>query len=324
VGLRIRLLGKFRLQADATGEPIAGFESSKVQELFAFLLLHRSRPHTREVLANLLWRESGPDQGRKYLRQTLWQLQSALDPYTVPDAPRLLTVGSEGVSLNPDAELWLDVAEFERLGATIQGIRGIDLDKEGATAARAAVELYKADLLDGWYQDWCLCERERIQNQCLGLLDKLMRFCEVHCLYEEGISFGNRLLGFDRAREHAHRGIMRMLYLSGDRTAALRQYERCVSALDEELGVRPDRRTRALDEQIRSDQLELTSSPPEAEIAGLSDIAGRLRQLQLLLTDLQSGLQHDVLLVERAIQGRPSRSPDAITWPRIALRAPRA
>jgi DNA-binding SARP family transcriptional activator len=303
--LRILLFGKLRVWNEATGEPVAGFESSKVQELFAYILLNQKRHHAREALATLLWRDSGPDQGRKYVRQTLWQLQSALEPHSSPEAPRLLSVEPEWVSLNHDAHFWLDVAEFERLAGGVQGIRGDELESANAASARSAVDLYTGDLLDGWYQDWCLVERERIQNQYLGLLHKLMRYCEAQSRHEEGILFGNRLLGYDRAREHAHRGIMRMLYVSGDRTAALRQYERCVSALDEELGVRPDRRTRDLYEKIRSDQLELTMAVSAPEGAALAEIATRLRRIQMLVTDLQRGLQQEVQLVERAIQGEP-------------------
>ncbi len=310
--LRILLLGKLRLQDDTSTQPAAGFESSKVQELFAYVLLHRRRPHTREALANLLWPESGPDQGRKYLRQTLWQLQSALEPHCPPHLPKLLIVETDWVGVNQSSDAWLDVAEFERLASGVHGIRGDDLDSARADAARSALALYTGDLLDGWYQDWCLSERERIQNQYLGLLHKLMRFCETRSLHEEGILLGNRLLSYDRAREHAHRGIMRMLYLSGDRTAALRQYERCVAALDDELGVRPDRRTRALHEQIRSDQLELAAPASATEGTALTEIAARLRSMQMLLSDLQCGLQQEVALVERALQaGEPTPQPVA-------------
>jgi len=46
---------------------------------------------------------------------------------------------------------------------------------------------------------------------------------------------------------------MRLLYLAGDRTGALRQFERCRNALSDELGVAPGQRIRALYERIRAD-----------------------------------------------------------------------
>jgi DNA-binding SARP family transcriptional activator len=43
---------------------------------------------------------------------------------------------------------------------------------------------------------------------------------------------------------------MRLHQLAGNRTGALRQFERCRTALDEELGVGPGRLTRSLYEEI--------------------------------------------------------------------------
>jgi DNA-binding SARP family transcriptional activator len=48
---------------------------------------------------------------------------------------------------------------------------------------------------------------------------------------------------------------MRLYYRAGDRTAALRQFERCITALCEELDVRPGKRTLVLYDQIRKDQM---------------------------------------------------------------------
>ena len=39
---------------------------------------------------------------------------------------------------------------------------------------RAHASVYDGDLFDGCYQDWCLLERERLQNVYLVLLDKEM------------------------------------------------------------------------------------------------------------------------------------------------------
>ena len=66
--LQIGLLGKFDVRRN--DEPVAGLEGRKVQDLLAFLLLQRSRPHSREYLAELLWGQRAPAQSKKYLRQT--------------------------------------------------------------------------------------------------------------------------------------------------------------------------------------------------------------------------------------------------------------
>src|SRR5438876_1093845 len=94
-------------------------------------------------------------------------------------------------------------------------------------------------LLQGCYQDWCLCERERLQQLYLGALDRLMEYSEIHGEYAAGLTYGGRILRLDCARERTHRGMMRLYHLNGDRTAALRQYERCAATLKKELGVLP-------------------------------------------------------------------------------------
>src|SRR5438128_1039451 len=58
--------------------------------------------------------------------------------------------------------------------------------------------LYRGDLLEGWYSDWCLYERERLQHMYLAMLDKLMEYSESHQEYETGQTYGMRALRYDR------------------------------------------------------------------------------------------------------------------------------
>ena len=100
---------------------------------------------------------------------------------------------------------------------------------------------------------------------------------------------------------------MRLLYLAGDRTGALRQFERCVTALKEELNAPPTERTIALYEQIRTNQLtDLNPAPtmPSAD-SSLSEVLGRLRQLQTFLTDIQHQVQQDIQVIEQTINEQP-------------------
>ena len=75
----------------------------------------------------------------------------------------VLMVDHDWLSLNPCSNLWTDVADFERAFSAAEGIPGRQLDAEKALLLKDAVTLYNDDLLPGYYQDWILFERERLQ-----------------------------------------------------------------------------------------------------------------------------------------------------------------
>jgi DNA-binding SARP family transcriptional activator len=312
--LCVHLFGKFGVHVGAGGP--RAFDARKAQELFCYLLLRREQAHSREMLAALLWGDSPTAQSKKNLRQALWQLQAALGMQSVPDDDRVLRVEAEWVRVNPQADLWLDVAEFEHVFGQARGRRGEELDGDAIQALRGAVELYRGDLLEGWYQDWCLYERERLQTMYLAMLDKLMAHCEAHQQYETGLAYGARILRYDRVHEQTHRRLMRLHYLAGDRATALRQYQHCVAALQEELGVQPSRRTTALYERIQLDR-QVEAAPPPAEasappgITSLHGLVARLKQRWQALADLERRMREDIETLERVLRERDEagRSP---------------
>lgn len=288
--LQIHLFGKFTVHHD--DRPAQGFDAYKEQELLSYLLLHRNRPHSRETLAGLLWGDVPTEKSKKYLRQALWHIQSALEARDGGGA--VLSVEHDWVQLNARADLWLDVEVFERTFMLVHDRRGADLDAERLASLQAAVQLYRGDLLEGWYQDWCLFERERLQNIYLVMLDKLMCFCEAEGKFELGQHYGSLVLRYDRAHERTHRQLMTFQYLSGDRTAALRQFERCAAALREELGVKPDKLTAALYQKIRADQGDTSPPAPTSNGASLADVLGRLQEIQSIIVELQRRSQKEI------------------------------
>lgn len=302
--LRIHLFGKLRIHYN--GQVLKGFDSRKLQELLCYLLLNRYREHSREVLASLLWDENTSAQSKSYLRKVLWQLQYALESQTESSTGSVLLVDANWIQLNAKADLWLDVAIFEQAFTPVMGTPGEKLDHDHAQSLRSAVELYRADLLEDCYQNWCLYERQRLQHMYLSMLDKLMGYSEEHREYETGLSYGMRILQFDRAHESTHRRLMRLYYLAGDRTGALRQFERCIAALKEELSVRPSNYTLALYEQIRTNQLtDPAPGPTTSEVpTPVSEVLGRLKQLQTHLMDIQHQLQQDIQVIEQVMNKR--------------------
>jgi DNA-binding SARP family transcriptional activator len=150
----------------------------------------------------------------------------------------------------------------------------------------------------------------------LALLDKLMGYCKAHQDYEAGVTYGGRILRYDPARERTHQRLMRLHCLAGDRTAAMRQFERCVEVLDRELGVRPDPTTVALYEQIRANGLPpaggrherhaATPEQPERPRATqLLQVLDRLKHIKASLSDIQEQIERDIWVVEGALDDPP-------------------
>lgn len=307
--LRFQLFGKFLVRRDE--RKLSGLEACKEQELLSYLIVHRNRPHPRESLASLLWANTPTERSKKYLRQALWHVVSALRDNN-SSGPSLMRVEHDWVQLDLHDGVWADVAVFDQAFATVQGVAGRQLDSAKVELLKEAVKAYNGDLLEGWYQDWCLFERERLQNAYLYLLDKLMDYATEHGDYEAGQAYGATILSYDRASERTYRRLMRLQYHGGDRTGALRQYQRCVTALSEELGVKPERRTHQLHEQIKADTLGSRTIASDAEPAmnsstSLPAVLSRLRRLHSVLTSVQSRLQRDISAVEQAMKTRPTK-----------------
>jgi DNA-binding SARP family transcriptional activator len=224
----------------------------------------------------------------------------------------LLLVEPEWLQLNEQARLALDVREFERAYALTHDTNGQQLLPLQVQLIENALELYRGNLLDGWYQDWCLFERERLQNMYLSMLDKMMGYCELYQRFEQGISYGVQILRYDRAHERTYANLMRLHYQAGDRTAALHQYERCVAALREELSVEPSRQTSELYELVMQDRLEPVLKREQARPAASSEIKTQplrmaleqMYQLQGFLEKFHHQLEDRIHTVEHALHSR--------------------
>jgi DNA-binding SARP family transcriptional activator len=301
-GLYVSLFGRFNVTYCKTVLP--GFELNKVQELFAYLLLNHDRPQHRETLANLLWSDVPTSQSRRYLSKALWQLQTTLNTPLPSLADHLLTIEPDWIQLNSDDRLQCDVALFEKAFVLSQDIPGSQLDKAVAQALVEAVDLHSGELLEGWYQEWCLYERERFLHIFLMILDKLMDYFEAQDKFETSLLYGDRILRFDRAREHTHRRLIRLYYLSGDRTGALRQYQLCAHILEQELGVKPTRKTIELYRQIAEDEWVKPTLITSNNVVSLhaQEALKKLKDRHTSLLSLSNQLGSDIKLIETLLE----------------------
>ena len=242
--LKISLLGVVRIDHEAL--PNGSQLTRKIKALLGYLALFRRRTHPREVLAGLFWGDSSEDRARNSLRTALWRLRKVLEPHPIPRGTYLSTTPAGEIGLNLDSKYWLDVAVFEN-----QVKRNLAKSPKGPTAAdikelESALRLYQGELLEGFYDEWALAERERLRVLFIKGQIFLLRYYGQRKAFEQALDCGRAILNLDPLREKIHRKMMRLYVLNGQRALALRQYEICRRTLDKELGVPPMDETEVL------------------------------------------------------------------------------
>ncbi|MGD9525778.1 AfsR/SARP family transcriptional regulator [Pseudonocardia sp.] len=281
--LRVRLFGE--IAVIHRDRPVT-FPSAKALELFCYLLLNPDRPHTRESLSEVLWPSGQPGIAKRYLRQALWRFGAVTQGW--PDG--IVTIGPEVVRMASGPSWWLDVRAAENTYLRTRDTPAHQLSHAQAEDLDAAVDLYRGELMACWYHDWCIEERVRQERIHLAMLEQLIGFCMTRRLHSRGIDYGQQVLHHDPARESTHRLLIRLHHGTGDRTSALRQYERCADALAAEYGIAPSAETAALHEQVRSGR---TVDPPQAArpTGGADNLHARLDRLQADLGALRAAVE---------------------------------
>ncbi len=259
--LRLQLLGGMAAVA-GNGQAIR-FRADKIRALLVYLLLEGGRPHQRQSIAALLWPEMPTASALKNLRLSLHRLQQAFAEQEPDLCTALFTITRQTVQCHRPESLVVDVHTFEALLATSETHhhRRLHLCHDCLERLAQAVALYQGELLAGFglpdaaaFEEWLLFWRERLQQQVIGALDKLVQAHTERGEIEPAYQYATRLVQLDPFREEAHRQLMRLHASRGDHAKALAQYESCRQLLQEELGVEPAPETVTLYRQIEAEQ----------------------------------------------------------------------
>jgi predicted ATPase/DNA-binding SARP family transcriptional activator len=269
--LSLSFLGPWQVTLD--GEAVTSFKYDKVRALLAYLAVEADRPHRREALMAMLWPELPEAAARNNLRQTLLNLREAIGDRPGsgrPDRSPYLLTSRASLQFNPDSDTWLDLVAFtDRLATCSRHVhRHPDSCKTCARWLEQAAELYRGPFLADFFlpdsvafEEWALLKREWLQQKMLAALTQLTAYHERRGQYQQARHYARRQLELEPWREEAHRQLMRLHLLSGQRSAALAQYEQCRAVLAQELGVEPEAETTALYQQIRDATEDIPIAP---------------------------------------------------------------
>jgi DNA-binding SARP family transcriptional activator len=193
---------------DAGGSGIA--LAPRDAALLAWLALEG--PTLRTRLAQMLWPGSEPEAARNALRQRLFQLKKQL-----------------GVELVTGS-------------ATLRLAEGVIHDLHDSDSVLGdATQAFGAEL-DGWLAQQRSRRRARLGQSLIEFSELAERTGD----HADALSHAHELLALEPLSEAAHRRVMRLHYVAGDRAAALIAFDRCEQALKNEIGTQPSPETLAL------------------------------------------------------------------------------
>jgi DNA-binding SARP family transcriptional activator/predicted ATPase len=274
--LQIYLLGAPTIVRD--GNPVQGFVSHKAAALLYYLAA-TGQPHTRPALAALLWPDVADAQAKKNLRDVLSNLRRLFGGE--------LTITRENVQFERLPHVAIDLP---LLLATLESAQRSDTS---STFLRQVLEHYRGDFLAGFAVDqaepfeiWLRDMREHLRQRVSQVLQHEIEAALARGDYQAGIEAATQLLTLEPWSEATHRQLMTLLAASGQRGAALAQYERCRAILAEELGVEPEPETVALYQRILARaEKPLHNLPVTGQLSSFVGRAQELAELQQLLSN---------------------------------------
>lgn len=266
--LQLNLLGA--PQVFLNTDPVTGFVSKKAQALL-FYLAETQQPHTRQLLAALLWPEMPETTARTNLRKALSNLRRLF--------PEHLLISRHTAAFNPDSPYCLDSRQFEHQLDCLQ-IKN-RLNSANYEDLTAALELYRGDFLAGFsaaalpFEEWMLARRGQLHELAVQGLLALADNRLAARQFAAAVDLLRRLLALDPWREEAHRKLMLALARNSQRSAALAQYRDCRRILADELDAPPLPETTALYDRIRA-----LPADPAARLPALpTPFVGRQKEL---------------------------------------------
>jgi DNA-binding SARP family transcriptional activator/tetratricopeptide (TPR) repeat protein len=273
--LKLAMLGPPRIERDGT--PVH-FDTRKAVALLALVSM-AEQPLSRDRLAAMFWPDSDDERARGALRRTLSVTAAGVGEALI------VTRATVGVQ---QSKMAVDAVEFRQL-LTLGDLGSLE----------KACALYRDDFLAGFavrdcaeFDDWQSSTAADFRQRLSAALETLVTTRTASNELDNALVLARRWVALDALHEPAQQATIRLLAMTGQRSAALLQYRECVRALADELGVAPLRETTALYDDVRSGRLEATTrapmSPPPVrasvpEVTTVSDdFVGRQEQLATL------------------------------------------
>ncbi|WP_282047121.1 AAA family ATPase [Roseibium album] len=238
--LTVKLFGGCEIRVD---DKLLALPTRHCALILAFLSAEYDTEHSRSRVANLFWSDRAEEQARGSLRQALYQLRKAFEPFGF--SPVISTAKS--IRLNRSL-VWCDAHDLQNNKTD-------------------ALSHFRGDLLLGWeisapeFTDWLSEKRSKLRSNIANLsrtgIDDAEQIGDLAALTQHT----QRLMLLDPYGEEHVRRLMNVHARKGEFAQAIDAYRRLEQRLQSDLQVRPSNESRALLDEIERHANGKTTSP---------------------------------------------------------------
>jgi len=211
---------------------------------FAYLMTERTRPVSRDELADVLWPDGPPPAQGVALSAVVSKLRALLMEAAVDRHAIGAVDGCYRIEL--PARTWIDTEAAHRAVHEAEGALRSGSHAAAYAPAAVAAAILRRPFLPGGEGRWAERRRDALRQLLVRALDVL---AEVHAENREpalALRVAEQAIALEPYRESGYRRLIRLHHRAGDRAEALRVYERCRRLLAEELGTGPSPETEAV------------------------------------------------------------------------------
>ncbi len=251
--LDVRLFGGFELRVN---QRVVVLPTRQCRLLLAYLFTHGAQFHQRSLLAGLLWPDQTERRALRNLSDALWRTTQALR--RADYHPSLWDKRRDSVGLAAPEHCWCDVQEFRDV---------VGRGQDPAAWARAVL-LYRGEFMEGFYEDWCLQERDWLRDRYLQALASAARTKLSDGALNEALTLGQRWCAVAPWSEEAHRHLMVCYARLGRPGDCMAQYVRCTEVLAQEFGAEASDETKELYATLLRRRVEGSGGRASAPLVG--------------------------------------------------------
>ncbi len=236
--LAISMLGPAEVYRDPSDSLKDAWRLTKALHILCYIASRRNRRAAKDMLVELFWEDAEPETVSKNFHPTISHLRKALNTGQVVKKDFVLY--REGAYLlNPQYQYRIDTEEFEKLLADAREARRSN-DQEGAAQLLTeAIRLYRGEFLEEFYYNWIEELQSYYKDLYLEALKELVAYHSERGDYEQVIRYGQIIIQRDAYQEDVHCQVMEAHVKSGNRAAAIEQFDGLRRMLRRELGVEP-------------------------------------------------------------------------------------